>query len=180
MRRVNSQLRKPLNCSFSPICSMDCQNGLNRKVAHAFKRGLWYLATGAIWPSRLFSFSSLRRPSCDRARCAVFSSFHSQQRDNSGMQKLTWWERGVIYEVYPRSFQDSNGDGIGDLAGIRQRPDYLVSLGVAALWLSPIYPSPMADFGYDIADYCDIDPIFGTLHEFDALLEEVHHRGLKM
>jgi alpha-glucosidase len=96
------------------------------------------------------------------------------------MQKLTWWERGVIYEVYPRSFQDSNGDGIGDLAGIRQRLDYLVSLGVAALWLSPIYPSPMADFGYDIADYCDIDPIFGTLHEFDALLEEVHHRGLKM
>ncbi|HEY4379095.1 MAG TPA: alpha-amylase family glycosyl hydrolase [Acidobacteriaceae bacterium] len=96
------------------------------------------------------------------------------------MQKLTWWQRGIIYEVYPRSFQDSNGDGIGDLAGIRQRLDYLVSLGVDALWLSPIFPSPMADFGYDIADYCNIDPIFGTLPEFDALLAEVHSRGLKL
>ncbi|MDP9049150.1 MAG: alpha-amylase family glycosyl hydrolase [Acidobacteriota bacterium] len=96
------------------------------------------------------------------------------------MQELTWWQRGVIYEIYPRSFQDSNGDGIGDLAGIRQRLDYLVDLGVAALWISPIYPSPMADFGYDIADYCDIDPIFGTLGEFDVLLEDVHRRRLKM
>jgi alpha-glucosidase len=96
------------------------------------------------------------------------------------MQKLTWWQRGVIYEVYPRSFQDSSGDGIGDLAGIRQRLDYLVRLGVNAIWLSPIYPSPMADFGYDISDYCNIDPIFGTLGEFDALLAEVHHRGLKL
>jgi alpha-glucosidase len=96
------------------------------------------------------------------------------------MQKLTWWQRGVIYEVYPRSFQDSDGDGIGDLAGIRSRLDYLVDLGVDALWLSPIYPSPMADFGYDISDYCNIDPIFGTLPEFDALLEEVHRRGLKL
>ncbi|HEV2644971.1 MAG TPA: alpha-amylase family glycosyl hydrolase [Acidobacteriaceae bacterium] len=96
------------------------------------------------------------------------------------MHKLTWWQRGVIYEVYPRSFQDSNGDGVGDLAGIRQRLDYLVNLGVNSLWLSPIYPSPMADFGYDIADYCDIDPIFGTLGEFDALLEEAHGRGLKI
>jgi len=96
------------------------------------------------------------------------------------MQKLTWWQRGVLYEVYPRSFQDSNGDGVGDLAGIRQRLDYLRDLGVDAVWLSPIYPSPMADFGYDIADYCDIDPIFGTLVEFDALLEEAHRRGLKM
>jgi alpha-glucosidase len=96
------------------------------------------------------------------------------------MQELIWWQRAVIYEVYPRSFQDSDGDGIGDLAGIRQRLDYLVDLGVSALWLSPIYPSPMADFGYDIADYCDIDPIFGSLREFDALLEEAHRRGLKM
>jgi alpha-glucosidase len=96
------------------------------------------------------------------------------------MQKLTWWQRGIIYEVYPRSFQDSDGDGVGDLAGIRQRLDYLVDLGVAALWLSPIYPSPMADFGYDVSDYCDIDPIFGTLREFDALLVEAHRRGLKL
>ncbi len=97
-----------------------------------------------------------------------------------GCNKLTWWQRGVIYEVYPRSFQDSNGDGIGDLAGIHRRIDYLVQLGVDALWLSPIYPSPMADFGYDIADYCNIDPTFGTLAEFDPLLAEVHARGLKL
>jgi alpha-glucosidase len=96
------------------------------------------------------------------------------------MQKLTWWQRGIIYEVYPRSFQDTNGDGIGDLEGIRQRLNYLVRLGIDAIWISPMYPSPMADFGYDIADYCDIDPMFGKLHEFDSLLDEVHRCGLKM
>ena len=74
-----------------------------------------------------------------------------------------WWQRGIIYQIYPRSFQDSNGDGIGDLAGIRLRLDYLRWLGVDAIWISPIYPSPMADFGYDITDYCGVDPIFGTL-----------------
>ncbi len=96
------------------------------------------------------------------------------------MQELTWWQHAVVYEIYPRSFQDSNGDGIGDLPGIQRRLDYLVHLGVSAIWISPIYPSPMADFGYDVADYCAIDPIFGTMAEFDALLEEVHRRGLKM
>jgi len=96
------------------------------------------------------------------------------------MQETSWWQRGIIYEVYPRSFQDSNGDGIGDLNGILDRLDYLAGLGVDALWISPIYPSPMADFGYDVANYCDIDPLFGTLAEFDHLLEEVHRRGLKM
>jgi hypothetical protein len=73
-----------------------------------------------------------------------------------------WWQVGTVYQVYPRSFQDSNGDGIGDLDGIRQRLDYLVWLGVDAIWISPIYPSPMRDFGYDVADYCGIDPIFGS------------------
>jgi alpha-glucosidase len=96
------------------------------------------------------------------------------------MQKLRWWQRGIVYEVYPRSFQDSDGDGIGDLNGIRQRLDYLVSLGIDAVWLSPIFVSPMADFGYDIADYCAVDPIFGTLADFDMLLAEVHARGLKL
>ena len=86
----------------------------------------------------------------------------------------------MIYQIYPRSFQDSNGDGIGDLAGIAQRLDYLVELGVDALWLSPIYPSPMADFGYDVANYCDVAAIFGDLAQFDALLAEVHARGLKL
>ena len=96
------------------------------------------------------------------------------------MQKLAWWQHNVIYEVYPRSFQDSDGDGIGDLNGIVRRLDYLVRLGVDAIWISPIYPSPMADFGYDVANYCDIDPIFGTLEDFRLLLEEAHRRGLKV
>jgi alpha-glucosidase len=96
------------------------------------------------------------------------------------MQELTWWQRGIVYEIYSRSFQDSNGDGVGDLNGILLRLDYLVQLGIDAIWLTPIYPSPMADFGYDVADYCGIDPIFGTMEDFDRLLAEVHRRGLKM
>jgi len=91
-----------------------------------------------------------------------------------------WWKCGIVYQVYPRSFQDSNGDGIGDLDGIRARLDHLVSLGVDAAWISPIYPSPMADFGYDISDFCDIDPRFGTLDGFDALVQEAHARELKL
>ncbi len=97
-----------------------------------------------------------------------------------GMQAMNWWQRGIIYEVYPRSFQDTDGDGVGDLKGILQRLDYLVTLGVDAVWISPIYPSPMADFGYDVADYCAIDPLFGSMADFDRLLGEVHRRGLKL
>jgi glycosidase len=91
-----------------------------------------------------------------------------------------WWQEAVIYQVYPRSFQDSNGDGIGDLAGVERRLGYLEWLGVDTLWLSPFYPSPMADFGYDVADYCDVDPIFGTLADFDRLLAQAHARGMKL
>jgi alpha-glucosidase len=91
-----------------------------------------------------------------------------------------WWQDGVIYQVYPRSFQDSNGDGAGDLRGILARLDYLVKLGVDAVWISPFYPSPMADFGYDVSDYCDVDPMFGTLADFDALIDAMHQRGLKL
>ena len=79
---------------------------------------------------------------------------------------LIWWKRGIVYQIYPRSFQDSNGDGVGDLTGIRERLDYFDWLGVDAVWISPIYPSPMADFGYDVADYCDIDPLFGIAGRF--------------
>jgi alpha-glucosidase len=86
----------------------------------------------------------------------------------------------VIYQIYPRSFQDSDADGVGDLNGIRSRLDHLAWLGVDALWLSPIYPSPMADFGYDVSDYTGVDPVFGTLSEFDALTNEAHARGLKL
>ena len=91
-----------------------------------------------------------------------------------------WWQHGIVYQIYPRSFQDSDGDGIGDLPGIMDRLDHLVELGVDAVWLSPIYPSPMADFGYDVADFTGIDPIFGTQEQFDALVAEVHRRGLKL
>jgi alpha-glucosidase len=95
-------------------------------------------------------------------------------------RKHEWWQRGVIYQVYPRSFQDSTGDGVGDLPGVLSRLDYLQWLGVDAVWLSPVYPSPMADFGYDISNYTDIDPLFGTLDDFDRLLAEVHRRGLRL
>ena len=91
-----------------------------------------------------------------------------------------WWQTGTIYQIYPRSFQDSNGDGIGDLEGIRQRLDYLAWLGVDAIWISPVYPSPMHDFGYDVTDYCGIDPIFGSLESFDRLIEEAHQKQLKI
>lgn len=91
-----------------------------------------------------------------------------------------WWRRGVIYQIYPRSFSDSDGNGVGDLAGIIARLDYIAALGVDAVWLSPIFPSPMADFGYDVADYCGIEPLFGDLDTFDHLLAEAHRRGLKV
>jgi alpha-glucosidase len=91
-----------------------------------------------------------------------------------------WWQTGVVYQVYPRSFMDSDGDGVGDLAGLRARLDYLVWLGVDAIWISPIYPSPMADFGYDISDFCDVDPGFGSLATFDALMRDAHARGIKV
>jgi alpha-glucosidase len=93
---------------------------------------------------------------------------------------VPWWQRAVIYQIYPRSFQDSDSDGIGDLEGIRRRLGFCVSLGVDAVWLSPIFPSPMADFGYDISNYTDIDPTFGTMRDFDRLLQEVKCRGLKL
>jgi alpha-glucosidase len=91
-----------------------------------------------------------------------------------------WWRTAVIYQIYPRSFADANGDGIGDLAGITQRLDALVSLGIDAVWLSPFYSSPQVDAGYDVADYCGVDPIFGTLADFDGLLAQAHRLGLRV
>ncbi len=94
--------------------------------------------------------------------------------------KALWWRDGVIYQIYPRSFADANGDGVGDLPGIISQLDYLRWLGVNALWLSPIYPSPMADFGYDVSNYRDVDPIFGSLADFDRLVSEAHVRGMRL
>jgi alpha-glucosidase len=96
------------------------------------------------------------------------------------MHDYTWWRDGVIYQVYPRSFYDSDGDGLGDLPGITQKLDYIANLGVDAIWLSPFYPTPDKDFGYDISDYCDVDPRFGSLADFDDLLQAAHARGLKV
>jgi alpha-glucosidase len=91
-----------------------------------------------------------------------------------------WWQRGVIYQVYPRSFMDSNGNGTGDLPGITSRLDYLQWLGVDAIWISPMFPSPMADFGYDVSNYTDVDPLFGTLADFDELVAQAHRREIKV
>jgi alpha-glucosidase len=91
-----------------------------------------------------------------------------------------WWQQGVVYQIYPRSFQDSNGDGVGDLVGIEQRLDYLEWLGVDAVWLGPVFPSPMADFGYDVADYTAVHPLFGTLDDLDRLVAACHARGMKL
>lgn len=103
------------------------------------------------------------------------------ERDMDQDQTPPWWQTGVIYQVYPRSFMDSNGNGIGDLMGIIRKLDYFVdTLGVDVIWLSPFYPSPMADFGYDVADYVSVHPIFGTLEVFDQLLMGAHQRGLKV
>ena len=89
----------------------------------------------------------------------------------------TWWQTTSIYQIYPRSFQDSDGDGIGDLPGITSRLEYLAELGVEGVWLSPIYKSPMKDFGYDISDYMDVDPIFGTIEDFREMANRAHDLG---
>ena len=93
---------------------------------------------------------------------------------------LAWWRGAVIYQIYPRSFQDTNGDGIGDLAGIADKLDYIADLGVDGIWISPFFTSPMKDFGYDVADYCGIDPSFGTFADFDRIIEKAHALGLKV
>ena len=101
-------------------------------------------------------------------------------RRSASQAAREWWRGAAIYQIYPRSFADSNGDGIGDLPGITAHLDYVATLGVDAIWLSPFFTSPMKDFGYDVADYCDVDPIFGTLDDFDALVARAHALGLKV
>ncbi|CAG7815646.1 unnamed protein product, partial [Allacma fusca] len=98
----------------------------------------------------------------------------------SNNKPLEWWQQSVIYQIYPRSFQDSDGDGVGDVNGITSKLDYFVDLGIVAIWISPIYESPMKDFGYDISNFTNIDPIFGTLEDFKKMADEFHKRGLKL
>ena len=95
-------------------------------------------------------------------------------------QPSEWWHHTVIYQIYPRSFQDSDGDGVGDLKGIESRLDHFVDIGVETVWMSPIFESPMKDFGYDVSNYTEIDPLFGTLEDFDDLVAAAHGRGLKI
>lgn len=104
----------------------------------------------------------------------------SYDEDAGGHSADGWWQEGVLYQIYPRSFFDASGDGVGDLAGILAKIDYIASLGVSGVWLSPVYPSPMKDFGYDVSNYLDIDPIFGDLPTFDRLLEALHARGIRI
>ena len=96
------------------------------------------------------------------------------------MSDLKWWETAVIYQIYPRSFQDSNGDGIGDLPGIKSRLEYISNLGVDAIWISPFYKSPQKDFGYDVSDYFDVNSEYGSLDDFDNLLAAAHDLGLRV
>ena len=91
-----------------------------------------------------------------------------------------WWQHGIIYQIYPRSFKDSNGDGVGDLRGIISQLEYLAWLGADAVWISPFYPSPMVDFGYDVSNYTDVDPIFGDMATFDELVEQAHRQSIKV
>ncbi|MFL5775038.1 MAG: alpha-amylase family glycosyl hydrolase, partial [Chloroflexota bacterium] len=101
-----------------------------------------------------------------------------QLRDEDRDLAADWWREGVLYQIYPRSFQDSNGDGIGDLPGITSRLDHLATLGIDGIWLSPFYPSPMKDFGYDVSDHTGVEPAYGTLEDFDRLVQAAHERRI--
>src|SRR5258708_37110102 len=116
---------------------------------------------------------------------SVTPAFAPQRDPRGWISKMTpngkfWWRDGIFYQIYPRSFQDSNGDGIGDIGGVIDRLPYLQALGIDAIWLSPIFPSPMADFGYDISNYVGVDPIFGTMDDFDALMRAAHASGVQV
>ncbi len=107
-------------------------------------------------------------------------NFKESGKDCADKNRADWWKKTIAYEIYPSSFQDSNGDGIGDLNGIASRLSYLESLGVGALWLTPVYASPMVDNGYDVSDFYDINPIFGTMADMEHLMENAEHHGIKI
>jgi alpha-glucosidase len=110
----------------------------------------------------------------------VFDEVNVKKSDGSTAGKAEWWRSAVIYQVYPRSFADANGDGIGDLPGVVRELDHIAELGADAIWLSPFFPSPQADAGYDVSDYRNVDPLFGTLADFDELLEKAHKANIKI
>ncbi|HET9698702.1 MAG TPA: alpha-amylase family glycosyl hydrolase, partial [Terriglobales bacterium] len=109
-----------------------------------------------------------------------FSGFSQTQSQTSSPTKDEWWKHAIIYEIYPRSFQDTNGDGMGDLNGITQRLGYLKDLGIDAIWITPFYPSPQIDYGYDISDYTAIDPDYGTMADFERLVREAKKRNIRV
>ena len=144
------------------------------KACNKIDRATWHLPL----VRRAYRFGCYLPP---RARIYGVQSKMSDPLPNPTMKaERPWWRGAAIYQVYPRSFADSNGDGIGDLPGITSKLDYIASLGVDAVWLSPFFTSPMKDFGYDVADYCGVDPLFGTLSDFDALVTKAHRFGLKI
>ncbi|CAH0387638.1 unnamed protein product [Bemisia tabaci] len=112
--------------------------------------------------------------------CLVMAATSCEVMKAYPQRDLAWWEWGVIYQIYPRSFKDSNGDGVGDLKGIAEKVNYLSNLGIKAVWLSPIFRSPMVDFGYDISDFRFIEPMFGTMEDFEVLKELFQKNGLKI
>ncbi|CAN5805720.1 alpha-amylase family glycosyl hydrolase [soil metagenome] len=120
------------------------------------------------------------RLSANFCRCSESRRFKNILERRPELTTDKWWQTGIIYQIYPRSFADSEGDGTGDIRGVISKLDYLESLGIDAIWLSPIYPSPMADFGYDVSNYTDVHPMFGSLEDFDELVEEAHRRDLKV
>src|SRR5205085_11558160 len=111
---------------------------------------------------------------------ALHASSARVQQQTAETAQDPWWKHAVIYEIYPRSFQDTNGDGVGDINGITSRLDYLRDLGIDAIWISPMYPSPLVDFGYDVSDYTAIDPLYGTLADFDRLVSEGKRRNIRV
>src|SRR5437773_6853676 len=132
---------------------------------------------------RIGSSRAVQRP-C-RTACGQSHDGRARVQMGIAMSELAtngpeWWHTTTIYQIYPRSFQGSNRDGIGDLRGILRRLDHVTQLGIGTIWLSPIFRSPMVDFGYDVSDHTEVDPLFGTLADFDELLHAVHRRGLKL
>src|SRR6202011_2914631 len=112
--------------------------------------------------------------------CAAGDAPRSDARAHTAAHPDPWWKHAVIYEIYPRSFQDSNGDGVGDINGITSRLDYVRDLGIDAIWISPMYPSPLIDFGYDVADYTAIDPLYGKMADFEHLISEGKKRNIRV